>query len=242
MESPPLDRFLAHDESMRAACASIAQESGFHTAVNAEIPLPETNCLLRVRAPAEQTAALVALASSRGLAVVVDPETRPPELHAALARAGFVSQGRKVLAVFNPAALVDPPGAPARLTPVGPNELARFTAHAAHDGANDAVRRLWFFRLRNILFSAYLTQSDRAVQGAFCLFHAGGLARFLGPFPRGAGADFTLACSLVRKAWERAREKGADLMYAFAAPDDAACFRALGFTLSERAWLETFAR
>ena len=82
----------------------------------------------------------------------------------------------------------------------------------------------------------------RAVQGAFCIFHAGGMARFLGPFPQGAGADFALACSLVKKAWERAREKGAELMYAFAAVDEAACFRSLGFTIEERVWLETFAR
>lgn len=242
MELPPLDRILAHDESLRAACAGIEQKDGFHAAANAEIPLPETNCLLRVRAAPEDAAALVALASSRGLAVVADPETRPADLPAALARAGFASQGRKVLAVFNPAALVDPPGAPTRFTPVGPSELARFTAHAARGAPSDAVRRLWFFRLRNVLFSAYMTQDGRAAQGAFCIFHAGGMARFLGPFPQGAGADFALACSLVRKAWERAQEKGAELMYAFARADEAACFRSLGFTLQERMWLETFAR
>ena len=242
MELPPLERFLAHDESLRAACAGIEQGNGFHAAVNAEIPLVETNCLLRVRAAPAETAALVALASQRDLAVVADPETAPADLPAALARAGFVSQGRTVLAVFNPAALVDPPGAPTRLASVGPAELPRFTVHAARGEPSDAVRRLWFFRLRNVLFSAYMSQEDRAVQGAFCVFHAGGMARLLGPFPQGAGAYFALACSLVRKAWERAQEKGADFMYALAAVEEAACFRSLGFTIDERVWLETFRR
>jgi hypothetical protein len=242
MELPGLDRFLAHDESLRAACAQIEQKADFHAAANAEIALPEANCLLRVRVPDARLPQFVKLAASRGLAVVADPQTTPADLPAALAAAGFASQGRTVLAVLDPAALVDPPGAALRFTSVGPSELPRFTEYAAQGAPSDAARRLWFFRLRNLLFSAYLTQDERGAPGSFALFHAGGMTRFLGPYPGGAHTDFPLGCRIVKRAWERAREKGAELLYAFARAEEAGALRALGFTIHERVWLETFAR
>ncbi len=242
MELPGLDRFLAHDESFRAACAQIEQKTEFHAATNAEIPLPEANCVLRVRLPEARVAQFLKLAASRDLAVVVDPGTLPEDLPARLVQAGFASRGREVLAVLDPAALIEPPGPTPRFTSVGPSELPRFTELASWGAAGDAVRRLWFFRLRNLLFSAYLAQDERGAPGAFGLFHAGSMARVLGPFPAPSQTDFTLACKLVKRAWERAQEKDADLLYTCAPEAEAAGLRSLGFTLQERVWLETFVR
>ena len=240
MESPDLAHMLSHDESLRAVCARVEDKSQFCIVSNAEIALPETNCVTRVRLAESQVDRFLSFVCANGLPVVCDPATSPGDLPARLVDAGYTGCGRRTLAVLDPEALVNPPGRGPAFTPVGPTEHGRFTELILGE-IGDAARLLWSFRLRNLLFSAYLAESEDGPTGAFVLFHADTMARIEPYVPAGEGADFNLGCRCMAKAWERARQKGCTSLYGLVGEPGQPFYESLGFAVDRDVWLEAYA-
>jgi hypothetical protein len=176
--------------------------------------------------------------------VLLDAGATPGGLAERLGRIGLSSRGKEYVALLEPPSLVDPPGAAPQFTSVGPSELKRFTELATQGSpeAAAAAGLLWSFRLRSILFSAYLAGAAEGATAALAVFHSGPMARLSGPFPAGPRTEFVLACRLVAKAWERAQEKGAAKLYCFVSRPDVDLIKPLGFRVDESFWFELFTR
>jgi hypothetical protein len=245
MELTALSQILTHEEAFRAVCARVEDKSAFVVVANPDIDHDETNCVFRVRLHEEQVPKFLALAQAERLAVVLDAAATPPSLDRRLKEGGFVPGGRQFIAVLDPSLLVEPPGGAPRLAAVGPGELRAFTELAEGGAASDcreAARLLWSFRLRSLLVSAYLAEGSDGLTAAFAVFHQGPLARLLGPYPGGIRTEFVLACRLVAKAWERAREKDARSLYTLVGEADVDACKPLGFRVDESFWIERYSR
>jgi hypothetical protein len=243
MDPTVISQVLAHDESFRAVCARIEDRADFVLVSNRDVSLPETNCALRVRLADEKVPPFVGFVKTHGLSVLLDAAGKPRDLRRRLEDIGLVSHGRIYVALLDPESLVQPPGGSPRFTAVGPSELGKFTELACQGTGEKAAaaRLLWSFRLRNLLFSAFVAETPEGSAAAFAIFHCGPLARLVGPFPAGPRTEFVLACRLILKAWERAQEKGAARLYSFVSQEDIDLMKPLGFRIEEGFWLELYA-
>jgi hypothetical protein len=244
METTTLVQILTHDENFRGVCARVEDKSEFVLITNPEIPLDDTNCVMRVRLPEERVPQLLDLVETQELAVLLDSAAMPASLGQRLAERGYTARGRRYIGLFDPSLLVQPPGSAPRFVAVGPSELKRFTdlVNQGRGRDNEAERLLWSFRLRNILFSAYLAETAEGTQAAFAVFHCGRLARLVGPFPGGIRGEFVVACRLIARAWDRAREKEAQALYLLVAEADVDAVKPLGFRVDESFWIELYAK
>jgi len=240
MELTTLEPILEHEESYRAVCASLRREKRYVVITNPDLSLPETNCVIGVRLGEGEVPGFVDFVRTSGLAVVLDSASRPKSLASDLTEAGYSSRGRRYVAVLDPESLVAPPGGTPHFTPVGPSELGRFVELAAGGETGGPERTLWSFRLRNLLFTAYLAETPDGSAAAFSVFHCGELARLDGPFPLSAEREFVFACRLVAKAWERAQAKGARDLYTLVREGDVDRIKPLGFQVDESFWIETY--
>lgn len=250
MSFPSPDQVLSQEINIRSICAEVHPKSGFVRAANSEIPLSETNACLRVRLVPGQAAGFLKRAGAEGLSVVMDADSEPGDLDQQLVEAGFTSSGRAVLAVLNPALIIQPPGDQPTFTPVGPSELPRFIElitgleNAQEQGATArrirALELLWSFRLRSLMVSSYVGGVQNKIQAGFALFHGGQLARLIGPFCGEAPLPFDVVCALVGLAWERAASKGAQWLYTFAMQKQLDFLKNAGFQEKPEVWLETW--
>jgi hypothetical protein len=244
MEATVLNDILAHDRSFRGVCSRIEEKPGYTVVSNADIALPSTNCVTCLRLAEDGVAEFLRMVASQKLAVVLDSAAKPPDLAVRFRKAGLTPMGREYIGVLDPESLVEPPGSTPRFTAVGPSELKRFIDLATQGiaGESEAARLLWSFRLRNLLFSAYVAETAEGTASGLAVFHCGAQARLLGPFPAGPQTEFVLACRLVSKAWERAQEKGATGLYTLVLEKDIDLVKPLGFRVDESFWFEMYAR
>ena len=64
---------------------------------------------------------------------------------------------------------------------------------------------------------------------------------FRSPFTAGAKSEFVLVSTMIAKAWERARQKRASLLYTCVKEEEVNLYKALGFQFDANSWIETFA-
>ncbi len=244
MDVTVLSHILAHDKSFRGVCSRLEERPEYVLVTNPDIALPETNCATYVRLEEDDVAGFLQVVKRQKLSVVLDSGTGPSDLGGKLRTGGLTALGREYIGVLDPESLVSPPGGTPRFTPVGPSELKRFTDLATQGlgGQDEASRLLWSFRLRNLLFSAYLAETPEGSASALAVFHCDSLSRLLGPYPAGPQTEFVLACRLVAKAWDRAQEKGATELYTLVPEKDIDLVKPLGFRVDESFWFEMYAR